>query len=139
MSTFAKPLRVYAADKDTPNADLGDVVVAQFKELDFDADLVQDATFHLPVGAQILDIIVDVKTAFNSATSATLTVGKTSGATEYASGVNAKTTGRARPAFTAAQLANMAKIDNAVVVATVTSVGQPSAGASSVTILYRAP
>lgn len=54
-----------------------------------------------------------------------------------AGAVDAKTVGRVRPTFTAAQLAAMDDIDgNTSVYATVTSVGQPTAGSARVTVLY---
>lgn len=116
---------------------IGLAVLSQTMLIDFDADLVQDGTINLPASSQIVDIIPDVLTAFNSATSATLSVGTASGGTQYASGVNAKTAGRAAPSFSAAQLAAMDDIGtNRTLVATVTSVGQPTAGQVRVTVLY---
>jgi hypothetical protein len=97
-------------------------------------------SFTLPANSQITDIIVDVTTAFNSGTSATLSVGRTAGGTELASGVNAKTGGRVRPTFSEAQLGNMADITtHTTVIATVTPVGATSAGALRVTVHYVAP
>ena len=72
---------------------------------------------------------------------------RSAGGTEYASGVNAKTTGRTTPTFTTTQLTNMLStpVDvaaansqqaSSAVIATVTSVGQPTAGATQVTIQY---
>jgi hypothetical protein len=116
---------------------IGLAVLSQTVLINFDATLVQNGTVYLPNDSQIVDILVDVLTAYNSATTATLTVGTASAGTTYASGVNAKTAGRVRPTFTAAQLAAMDDIDtNGTVVATVTSVGQPTAGQVRVTYLY---
>lgn len=96
-----------------------------------------DLTFYLPAGAQLVDILFDVTTAFDSATTATGSVGTASAGTQYASGVNVKTAGRTRPTFTAAQLAAMADVStNRAVVATVTPVGATAAGAVRVTLLY---
>jgi hypothetical protein len=51
--------------------------------------------------------------------------------------VNAKTAGRTRPTFSAAQLAAMDDIGTSTTVyATVTSVGQPTAGQVRVTVVY---
>lgn len=119
------------------NEGVGTAVFSQNALINFDADLVQEAYFVLPVNAQIVDIIVDVLTAYNSATSATLTVGTASAGTQYASGVDAKTEGRVRPTFTKAQLAAMDDIGTTTsVYATVTSVGQPTAGSVRFTVLY---
>jgi hypothetical protein len=114
----------------------GVLLAVQSAPISFDADLVQDVTFNVPVGSHIVDIVVDVGTAYDSLTSATLSVGTSSGDTTYVSGVNAKTAGRARPAFTGAQVAALRNIASSTVVATVTSVGQPAAGSARVTIVY---
>ena len=80
---------------------------------------------------------IDVLTAYNSATSATLTVGTASAGTQYAGSVNAKTAGRAAPTFSAAQLLAMSNIStNTTLVVTVTSVGQPTAGSVFLSIEY---
>lgn len=116
---------------------IGLVVLSQTALISFDATLVQNATFNLPADSQIIDFRIDVLTAYNSASSATLSVGTASGGTQYVSGVDAKTAGRAAITYTAAQLAAMDDIDtNRTVVATVTSVGQPTAGQARVTLTY---
>ena len=121
----------------TGGTNIGLAVLSQTVLIDFDTTLVQNKTTYLPYGSQILNIVVDVLTAYNSATSATLTVGTASAGTTYASGVNAKTAARTTPTFTAAQLTSMANIGSTgPVVATVTSVGQPTAGQVRVTYLY---
>jgi hypothetical protein len=138
QTTWSGPLAsgdINAGKTGGPN--IGLAVLSQTVLINFDATLVQNGTVYLPYDSQIVDIVVDVLTAYNSATSATLTVGTASAGTTYASGVNAKTAGRVRPTFTAAQLAAMDDIDtNGTVVATVTSVGQPTAGQVRVTYLY---
>ena len=85
--------------------EFGTAVFSQTALIDFDADLVQEAVFTLPESGQLVDIVVDVLTAFNSLTSATLTVGSASAGTQYAGAVDAKTAGRVRPTFIAANCA----------------------------------
>lgn len=122
---------------DATGQDTGTVVLSQTALITFDATLVQNATFKVPTGCQLVDIIVDDLTAYNSATSATFSAGTASGGTEYVSGVNVKTTGRKSNSYSATQLGNMANVgSNTSVVATVTSVGQPTAGSVRVTLLY---
>jgi len=102
------------------------------------------STLYVPAGAQIIDFNIDVMTAFDSATSATLTIGTAAAGTQYVSGVNAKTTGRATITYTAAQLAAMSGVTvlgvtaavSAPVVVTVTPVGATTAGYLEVTIIY---
>jgi hypothetical protein len=138
QTTWSGPLA--SGDKNAgvsggPN--IGLAVLSQTVLINFDTTLVQNATVYLPYDSQIVDIIVDVLTAYNSATSATLSVGTSTGATTYASGVNGKTAGRVRPTFSAAQLAAMDGIGSTgAATATVTSVGQPTAGQVRVTYLY---
>ena len=145
-STFSGPIKS-GTNRYAPYKNTGTTVLSQTLPLVYDATLVQSATFYIPAGSQILNAYVDVTTAYNSATSATLSIGKTAGGTEYASGVNAKTTGRTTPTFTTTQLTNMLStpVDvaaansqqaSSAVIATVTSVGQPTAGATQVTIQY---
>ena len=138
QTTWSGPLAsgdINAGKTGGPN--IGLVVLSQTVLIDFDATLVQNATTYLPANSQIVEIVVDVLTQYNSATSATVSVGTTSGGTQYASGVNAKTGIRVYPTHTAAQLAAMDDIDtNTTVVATVTSVGQPTAGQVRVTYSY---
>jgi hypothetical protein len=99
--------------------------------------LVQDISFTLPANSQILRITADTLTAYDSATSATLSVGTASGGTTYMSGVDVKSNGREAPTLSAAQLLAMANITtNTTVVATITSVGQPTAGSVRVTVEY---
>tara|TARA_R110000868_G_scaffold2970_3_gene20098 strand:+ start:53 stop:496 length:444 start_codon:yes stop_codon:yes gene_type:complete len=138
QTTWTGPLA--SGDKNagvTGGPNIGLAVLSQTVLIDFDATLVQNGTVYLPYDSQIVDIIVDVLTQYDSATSATVSVGTASGGTQYASGVNAKTGIRVLPTFTAAQLAAMDDIGtNGTVVATVTSVGQPTAGQVRVTYRY---
>ncbi len=118
-------------------ADSGFNVLSQSKVLSFDATLVQSTTFVVPKNSQLVDFRIDVLTAYDSATSATLSIGTAAAGTQYVGSVNAKTTGRAAPTLSAAQLAAMANVGtNLNVVATVTSVGQPTAGSVRVTMTY---
>jgi hypothetical protein len=118
-----------------PNVGLCELVQAQ--TISRDATLVQTANFYLPPNSQIIDIIPDVLVAFDSATSATLTAGTVAGGPQYVSGVNAKTAGRAAPAYSAGQLTSMASTGtNTLLAVTVTSVGQPTVGTVRVSVRY---
>ena len=68
----------------------------------------QNYVLNIPAGSVIEDFNVDVLTAFDSVTSATLTIGNAVGGTQYVSSQNVKTAGRAAITYTAAQLAAMA-------------------------------
>ena len=101
-------------------------------------------TMYIPVGSALTSFDVDVLTAYDSATSATLTIGTSAGATTYVGSVNAKTAGRASITYSAAQLAAMsnqtvtgtASLTPATVVVTITVVGATTAGYVNVTMNY---
>lgn len=139
-TAFSGPLSTFTRDLDgtaSGYSDQGFCVMSQDGTIVQNSTTAVSYTFHLPVGSQIVDIIADESVAYDSATSATLSVGQTAGGTEYASGVNAKTGGRVRPTFTATQVGNMANIGtNTSVIATVTVVGATTAGTVNVTVLY---
>lgn len=137
-----------------PNKDPGDSaapynqgtsVLTQYVNIAVNATLVSESEIFLPPGARIMDFDCDVLTAFDSATSATLTAGITSGATTYMGGVDVKAaTGRIAPTYTAAQLAAMSDQSIVGVAApipgqvflTITSVGQPTVGFATVAVRY---
>ena len=137
MGTYVTgPLRT-GTGLDNTAAGGGEVVLSQTALITFDTTLVQNASFTLPAGAQIVDFYADVLTAYDSATSATLSAGTASGGTQYLSSVSVKTAARRSNGFSAAQLAAMDDIGaNTTLVATVTSVGQPTAGQLRFTVLY---
>jgi len=137
MATYMTGALQTGTGLDNTGADTGTVVLTQTGVVSFDDTLVQDLTFVLPANAQIIDFNVDALTGYDSATSATLSAGTTSGGTEYLNGINVKTTGRKSNGYSAAQLAAIADIGTDTdVVVTVTSVGQPTAGNVRVTLLY---
>jgi hypothetical protein len=137
FSTFSGPVRS-GTTREGATANLGLCVLSQTALMTQNSTNVVDATFYLPANAQILSFNFDVLTAFNSATSATLSVGTASGGSQYANSVDVKTaTGRIAPTLTAAQLTNMSDITtNTSVIASITPVGATSAGSVRVTILY---
>lgn len=144
-TTFSGPVRsgtLKTGETNGPN--LGFAVLEQETSITQDSTTAVSSTLYIPVGAKLIDILVDTLTAFNSATTAVLSVGITAGGTEYASGVDVKTAGRVRPTFTAAQLAAMSNVSvlgvaaptPAPVVVTVTPTGATSAGYVRVTLVY---
>jgi len=132
-----------AGETDGPNQ--GYATLVQSTSLTQDSTTAVSSTLYIPAGSIILDFFVDVLTAFNSATSATLTAGIAAAGTEYVSGVNVKAaTGRIAPTYTAAQLAAMsnqtvlgvAAPTTAPLVITITPVGATSAGYVNVSVQY---
>lgn len=136
-ATFSGPLQV-GTQRDPQNSNLGQVVLTQTAQVVRDATLVQNATIRLPANAEILDIYAMPTVAYDSLTSATLSIGYTSGGTQYASGIDVKTAGVKRMTLTAAIAALYRNIlTNTTMVATVTSVGQPTVGTVTIVVVYR--
>jgi len=138
QTTWSGPLASGDINAGAPGGpNIGLAVLSQTVLIDFDATLVQNATFNIPASSQIVDFYADVLTVYDSATSALLSAGTASGGTQYLSAVSVKTAGRRPNAFSAAQLAAMDDVGTDLsVVATVTSVGQPTAGQVRVTLVY---
>jgi hypothetical protein len=110
-----------------------------YAERDFDyADFtsgVAKPIIYLPAGSRVLRGAIDITTAFNSATSSTITLGDTEGVDDvdrYAAAVDGKAA--AITAFTAKTNAVLETAE--AVTMTVTNVGAPTAGAGKVWIEY---
>jgi hypothetical protein len=138
QTTWSGPLQSGDKPAGAPGGpNIGQVFLSQTFVVNYDATLVQTGSIIMPANSQIVEIYADVLTAYNSATSATLTVGSAAAGTQYVTSVNAKTGGRNTTTHTAAQCAAMANIGtNTTLYGTVTSVGQPTAGQVRVTIQY---
>ncbi len=129
-------------ETDGPNQ--GFSVLSQSTSITQNSTTAVSSTLYIPAGSRIVDFNIDVLTAYNSATSATLTIGTAAAGTQYVGSIDAKTAGRAAPTYTAAQLAAMNGVSvlgvaaptTAPVVVTVTPVGATSAGYVVVTVLY---
>lgn len=136
-TTFSGPIKAGTL-RDAPGANIGTAVLVQTGTLSFDATLVQSLTFVLPANSMILDVYADPTTVFDSATSATLSIGTAAAGTQYAGSLDVKTAARKRMTLTAAIAASMKDIGtNTNVVFTVTSVGQPTAGVLNCTVVYK--
>jgi hypothetical protein len=94
---------------------------------------------NIPAKSQIIDVNIDVTTAFDAGTTNTVTVGKTGSAAAFVSATSVGTAGRASVATTGVYSA-WADTGSGDVVATVTysQTGTvASAGAARVTIVYK--
>lgn len=145
-TTFTGPVRsgdLLQGQTNGPN--IGYAQLMQSTSITQNSTSAVSSTIYIPAGSIILGFNIDVLTAFNSGTSAVLSIGTSAGGTQYVSGVDVKTaTGRIAPTYTAAQLAAMsnqsvlgvAAPTTAPVVVTVTPTGATSAGYVNVTVLY---
>ena len=122
----------------------GFAVLSQSTSITQNSTTAVSSTLYIPAGARIVDFYINVLTAYDSATSATLTIGTAAAGTQYVGSIDAKTAGRAAITYSAAQLAAMngvtvtgtAAATTPPVVVTVTPVGATSAGYVVVTVLY---
>lgn len=137
QSTWTGPIKAGTV-RETAAANVGFVMLSQTATFTQNSTTAVDVTFYLPANAQIISFLNDVLVAYDSATSATLSAGITSGGTEYMSGVNVKAaTGRIAPTYTATQLTNMANITtNTTLICTITVVGATTAGNGRITLNY---
>lgn len=95
-------------------------------------------TAYVPKHTQLVDFIVDTTIAWNSGTSAVLSIGTTAADTTYVSGLSVATGTRARPAYNTTQLNAMLDVGSVETVTfTVTPTGATSAGTTFVTMQYR--
>ena len=93
----------------------------------------------LPANAQIVDINIDVTTAFNAATTNTVTVGKTGSAAAFVASTSVGSAGRASVATTGVYSA-WADTGSSDISATITysqTGTAATAGAARVTIVYK--
>lgn len=137
-TAFSGPVATFTQQNDgTNHSDIGYCVLSQVGTLTQNSTTAVSYTFYVPQGSQIVDIFADTTTAWNSVTSAVLTVGQAAAGTQYASAVDVTSAGRVIPTYTATQLGNMQDVSTHVaVVATVTPTGATSAGTTVVTLQY---
>jgi hypothetical protein len=142
-TNFEAPLLVGTRPQSSPTTpwinDYGSVVIEQDITLGVATGTAAvSGTIYVPVGSELLDVIVDTQVAFNSGTSDLLSLGTAVADTSYASGVTVRATGRVRPTFSAAQLINMGTVvAPGALVATIAQVGAAATTGSVVArVLY---
>ena len=93
----------------------------------------------IPAGAQIVDINIDVTTAFNAGTTNTVTVGTTASAAAYVASTSVGSAGRASVATTGvySAWANTGSSDLSATITYSQTGTAASAGAARVTIVYK--
>jgi hypothetical protein len=135
-STFSGPVRAGTIGSGS-GTNTGTMLLVQTGSCARNATLVSDLTFNLPANSTIVDVWAEPTVLFDSATSATLSFGTASGGTQYGGSLDVKTAGVKRATSTIAIAAAKANIGtNTTLVATVTSVGQPTVGAVQVYVQY---
>jgi hypothetical protein len=137
MSYFGNEVKVGSpAGREGGTQDWGYVAVDQLVAISANAGAgTKDHTFYLPK-CRILAIYQDIETAWDSATSATLSVGTTGTPTLFTSTGNAKTAGRSVLPHTSAQCTQIKSVAAGTYIVQVVQVGAGSAGAGNVRIVY---
>jgi hypothetical protein len=121
---------------------VGYAVFTQTKLIDFVAEAGGgndniDTTIVIPAGSAIISIFADTLTAWDSATSATLSIGTTAGGQEFMDNTDVKSNGRETTAPTAADLALWDDVGTSNTLnIRVAQVGNTTAGQLRVTVLY---
>lgn len=120
--------------------DTGNPVLRQTAVITQNSTNAVSQTFTLPANAQLVGFQVAVQTAFDSASTAVLSIGTSAGNAAYLGALDVKTGGLiplTATHITAARATAMANIgSNTSVVATVTPTGATTAGIVRVTVLY---
>lgn len=137
-TTFSSAVRSGTV-RENAGENLGTVVLSQTGTIAYtDAGSAVDICV-LPAGSQILEITVDVTTAFNSSGTDLLDLGKSGAATQFADDLDLSSAGRVLASSDASQLANYANIgttDVTLQALYTQSVADSSAGAARITVTY---
>jgi hypothetical protein len=140
-STFSGPIQSGTV-REGASANVGQAVLQQTAAITFAHTSAATLGIILPAGSHIIDILVDVETVWNSATSDDIMVGDSADPDKFAGSTtdgDLQVAGQLRMSTTAAQSASRKDIGTADVelYATVTGVGTAaSAGAATVTVIY---
>lgn len=124
--------------KDGAAANMGAVTAVQSNTVAYGADASVTTICIVPAGAQIIDINIDVTTAFNAATTNTIKIGTASGGAQLATASSVSAAGRISLATTGvySAWANVGTTD-ATIYATYNQTGTAaSAGAARITVVY---
>ena len=117
----------------------GFALMSQSKEVTFAADGTETVIGTLPANSQIIDINVDVSTAFNAGTTSTMDLGDGTTAAKYADNLDVSSAGRVRAISDVSQIGELVNIGTSDVALTATfnqSGTAASAGVAQVTVVY---
>ncbi len=134
MTNFAAPMTVSGRDK----ANKGDVLVTQTATIDFE-DTTKDL-FTLPAPSRIIEIYVDVTTAFDATVTNLLDLGISGDATLFADGLALGSAGRVLASSDASQLDEYLQSDGAAIQGVYEQGGTaPTEGEATITVVYSVP
>lgn len=134
-TSYSGSVRVYGANRQGPNADIGDTTLVQQATLAFgDAGSAQDL-FILPPNAVPIEFYADTTTVFSAAT--TLDIGTTASGNRFADGVTVTSVGRVLGTSDVSQVPEYADLGSAAtqITAQLTGAGLTT-GAITIRCLY---
>ena len=144
-TTFSGPVKA-GTIKDTTGstvgtdvANVGSVVMTQATNVVFGDDGTTTTVATLPANSQIIEIYVDVTTAFDAGTTNTLDLGDGSTADQFADALDVSSAARLLATSDVSQIPNLIDIgaSDVQVVATYNQTGSAAtAGAATVTVVY---
>lgn len=138
MATYMQGALKSGSNPSEYGSDVGYAVFSKQITLQAATVAAVNGTITLPVGAQIVDILVDSTVAWTATGAVTFTAGTAAAGTQYVTSIDLKTVTRGSITFTAAQLAAMNNIgsNTSFVCTATTASGQNATGTTIVTVLY---
>lgn len=133
-TSFRGPLRTGTV-REGASANAGFVVLSQTNTLAYTDTTAKDL-FTLPSGSQIVDIDIDVTTAFNGSTTDVVDVGKSGAANQFVNDADVSSTGRKGGTQQLANWADIGTSDVTVQGIYVDASGDATAGAAQITVRY---
>ena len=133
-TTFSGPIK--AGDKrDGASANTGSVLMAQSAVIDFFGATATTAVGIIPANSQIVDVILNVTTANNDGSTATVKIGHSGDDDEYLAATNVKSAGTTRGTI-GTDGTDVGSSDQTVNAVFTAGTGNGANGAATVTVLY---
>ena len=133
-TTFSGPIK--AGDKrDGASANTGSVLMAQSAVIDIIGATATTAVGIIPANSQIVDVILNVTTANNDGSTATVKIGHSGDDDEYLAATNVKSTGTTRGTI-GTDGTDVGSSDQTVNAVFTAGTGNGANGAATVTVLY---
>lgn len=138
QTTFSGPIRAGTV-REGASANVGKVVLSQSGTIAYTNAATAVAIATLPANSQIIEIYVDVTTAFNSSGTDLLDLGDGTTANLYADNLDLSSVARLRATSDVSQIddiANIGTTDKTVYATYSQSVADASTGAAKITVVY---
>ena len=133
-TTFSGPIKVGTV-REGANSNLGNILMAQSAVIDIIGATNTTAVGIIPANSQIVDVILNVTTANDDGSTATVKIGHTGDDDEYLAATNVKAVATTRGTI-GADGTDIGTSDQTVNAVFTAGTGNGAAGAATVTILY---